>query len=335
MKFIFDLNYFRSNLNELNVKLEKAIDFLNDYLHDVSLMFTETNGICYSALIFIGKTIHSFEMDYKIFTTKNFDLILSKIMFYLFEIRNELKFEILVNPINAEHGKTVDVLRLFVLNYTLYISNQVFRNSEKFCTNFVQNLGLKSYVLFISDEAFIEKNKSVEICDLNEFTINMLDYLALNLTCLRYTCDINRKIWIDLDVINSLLKISRIKESIKLTAFTTLAYILDDSQVENLNELDSILNILFELLIQARMDFIFNTFRRCKVKLEIKGKEFNDASIHCVLKSDKSLAAGLRTLLESLKRFAVNDKIKCEIYFQRDLRGIFRLLLTKGKKNHY
>ena len=69
--------------------------------------------------------------------------------------------------------------------------------------------------------------------------------------------------------------------------------------------------------------------------MEIRGKEFDDGLIHCVIKSDKSTVVGLRALLESLKRFSVNDRIKCEIYFQRDLRSFLKVFLTKGKNKKY
>jgi hypothetical protein len=332
MNFNFDLNYFRSNINELTVTLNQALDFLNDYLHDASILFIETNGLCYSALIFIGKTIRSFEIDFKVFILKNFDAIINKLMFYLYEIRHELKFEIRVNPSNAEHGKTLHVLRMFALSYILFIANQIFRNSEKFCLKFVEKLGLKPYLLFLSDENFIEKCKNVEINDLNNYRINFLDYLTLNLNCLRYTCDTYKQIWVDMDVMNILLKVSPLKETMKITTYTTLAYILTETQVENLKELSSILNIIFEFLMQARADFILNNFKRCKVNMEIRGIEFDNGLIHCVIKSDKSIVVGFRALLESLKRFSVNDRIKCEIYFQRDLKSFFKIFLTKGKK---
>jgi len=334
MNFNFDLNHFRYNKDELTVTLNQALDFLNDYLHDASVMFNETNGFCYSALIFIGKTIRSLEIDYKVFVLKNFDAIINKLMFYLYEIRHELKFEIRVNPSNAEHGKTLHVLRMFALSYILFIANQIFRNSEKFCLKFVENLGLKPYLLFLSDENFIEKCKNVEINALNDYRINLLDYLTSNLNCLRYTCDTYKQIWVDMDVMNILLKVSPLKESIKTTTYITLAYIITETQVENLKELSSILETIFEFLMQARADFILNNFKRRKVNMEIRGKEFDDGLIHCVI-SDKSTVVGFRALLESLKRFSVNDRIKCEIYFQRDLRSFLRVFLTKGKNKKY
>ena len=159
MLFKFDQDYFLNNQLELNVTLHKALDFLKDYMNDASLICTETNGFCYSALIFIGKAIYVCDIDFSIFTVKDFEMVVFKLLIYLYEIRNELKFEIRVNLSNAEFAKDKHEMRLFALSYTLFIANRVSRFSANFCSRFVQIQGLKCYFLFLADKQFMRINK--------------------------------------------------------------------------------------------------------------------------------------------------------------------------------
>ena len=213
-----ELNYFANNKHELNETLGKALEFLRDYLSEAWLICTETNGYCYAALIFIGKAIYLYasDIDFNLFSQKEFEPILHKLILYLYDIRNELKFgEIRVNPSNPDHAKTVHEIRLFILSYTLFIANQIARYSEKFCIKFVQIQGLKGYLLFLADEDFMKKNSNVEINDLFHSKICLLDYFALNVACLRYTCENYGHIWQDLDSVNILLNYAKLKVSVQ------------------------------------------------------------------------------------------------------------------------
>ena len=174
-------------------------------------------------------------------------------------------------------------------------------------------------------------NKNVELSDFYKNKISLAEYVLFNLNCLRYTCDSYGKIWRDLGSIDILRHAAELN---KFTAYNTLAYILNESEVESLPELNSMLDVLADFLMLAKIDFSLNKFKRCKAKLSIKGREFEDGLIHYVIQKQEqgSSMAGMRSLLEALRKLAVNEQIKLEIYFVKNVKSCFHLFLSKGMK---
>ena len=326
LNFKFDLNHLLTKQHEAKERLSKAIDFLNEHLDDPSRVFSQTHS--YHAFIFIGKSLRWLDIDLSVFALKEFDAFMAKLMLHFYLIRNELQFCIEIDQTYAEKASNVHEIRMHIFSYSLYITNQINKSSPEFAHKFVLKQGLKVYVSLLSDVNFIKTNADANIQNMN---IHLLDYIILNVASLRYTYNELKQIWTELDTVNVLLNIVRINKPVHYVLYTTIAYLIDSSQVENLPELHMFVDILACLLVECHTNFRANQFRRWSGKIHFKGKHI-DCQIHCILKGDNlnSGLVGMRNILESVTKLSVNNSIRNEIYFDKCIKSYLNMFLAKG-----
>ena len=328
VSFKFDLSYLEANSDRVSDTINIAVNYLND-LQDPDKVFKHANR--FNALVFIGKSIyHNFDIEYSLFVAKHFEELISRLMLYLYEIHHELDFSIPIDPDNAEVATDLAEKRILLFSYLLYVTNIITRRSKEFCVQFVLKGGLKAYLLFLSDEKFVKKNKDFKLNNLTGFPLDLPNYITLNILNLSIkTCDEHRKIWTDLSAVNILLSIALVQGSSLLNSYWSIVYILDDQQIESLKEIQSIVNLLIRLLIQCNNDFNTNYFDREDRQIDFNGKTL-DCEVH-VVKDVNFVSTSITGLLECLYKLSVNDKLKTDIYSKYDIKNCVKSFLSKGK----
>lgn len=325
---VFDLDFLKKNKLHLKVYLNRVLDYL-DNLEDPSEIFFDSRG--YNAFIFAGKSVVYLgkEIDFTDLLHKNFEKFLSKLLNHFFVINRILNFNVNSDSYYAESDIDLNTKRIHAFGYTLLITNLAAIYSKEFCIKFSLHGGLKAYFQFLKDEHFVLKHKNSKISDLTGTPLDILDYLTLNILSLStITCAEDKNLWIELDAVNTLLKIARFKESSSLDAFITILLVIDDKQIENLNELHVIVQKITLILEQCKKDFESNNFERKPMQILFKSKSF-DYQVHR-MKGPNSIYTSVVLLLDCLSKLAVNDKIKNDLYFKYDVKGCLKSLLKKG-----
>ena len=171
----FDFYKIQNDTEEHEI-LEFAIDYVKNFSADLSKMFTDKNG-CKAFDLITKIIIYSRKNDYEMLESKGFAEFLSNLMDYFFSIRKDLNFD-------NENLNGLNKKRIVVLSDALYLQNVITRSSREFCLRFVSNNGLKTYLAFLSDEEFLQKNKNSSITDLNNNPYDLIDFFTLNLISL-------------------------------------------------------------------------------------------------------------------------------------------------------
>ena len=205
--FVFNLNYLKANLDELNETLSKCLDYLKNFNKQLGKLLTDKKA--YNAFIFISKSLYDLqdEIDMTLFDTSSFEIILAGFFVNFYEIRDELKLNLIIKPHAAEISNDFDEKRIHLFSNLLFVTNKLTFRWKTFGARFVLKDGLKPFFLFMNDDKFLTKNRQAKINDLSCEPIDMIDYFELNVYCLRFTCDEYKEVWLKLDAINVLLKV--------------------------------------------------------------------------------------------------------------------------------
>ena len=323
MTSTFDFNKLK-NGNETNESIiSRCIDYLNKFSNDISKLFKDLNAN--DALQSIVSIIGRYEFNANWTESKGFETFLANLTNYFYQIRNDLNFDTNANIKNVELNKKL----VLTLANMMYMQNLIFRQSKKFCIEFVQKQGLKAYFSFLKDENFISKNKNTLLVDFSDDAFGLLDYLALNLSSLSFkTADDLKDIWSSFDPVKTLLNLAKIKESTLSDSYMALCQILDDKQIESLTEIHSIADLMSNSLKKCSKNFDNN--ERSKRQIIFKGKPI-DCSVQ-VVTSDDNVSTSMIVLLECLYKLSVNDKLKNDIYFRCGMKDCFSTFITKGKQ---
>ena len=256
-------------------KLIDAIEYLNFFVRDEpELIFSSDEA--FLALVFIAKNISAYkeQINFEIFIANNFDETFTRLFMRLYEKRGELNFE------RGDGSRNVQVFA-----YLLFVINDTLLKSIKFCHLFVQNAGLSACLLFLGDEQFITQNLQTKIAafDSDILPARLADILTMIITNLVMTCDAHKHKWFSLRAVEILLRIASLSPSSKFNAYTTIPFILNDEQIESsFNvEINSIIDVLIEMMANARKEFDRGDFNRLSFQIVLKDRA-QHFSIHFV-----------------------------------------------------
>jgi len=305
-------------------KLIDAIEYLNCFVKDEpERIFSSDDNEAFLALVFIAKNIsvHKEQINFEIFLSNNFDATFTRLLMRLYEKRGELDFE------RGEASRR----HVQVFTYLLFVINDTLLKSIKFCHLFVQNGGLSVCLLFLGDEQFITRNLQTKIAAFAPeiSPARLADILTMIITNLVMTCDTYKSKWSNLRAVEILLRIALLSPSSKFNVYTTIPFILNDEQIEFNNvEINSIIDVLVEMMANARREFDRGDFNRLSFQIVLKDRAQN-FSIHFVRRNNGT-EISLDYLLDCLFKLAVNDKVKEEIYFRGDMGKCLKTILERG-----
>ena len=323
---MFELNSIQNKTDTVEGLIVKAIDYLNKYSTDIPKLFTDSNGC--DAHLCLVQIISHYEINFQTFVAKGFEVFLSNLMLYFYEIRNDLNLE--KNNNIKKSDLEFNKKRVLILANSLYMKNLIFRRSKQFCIEFVHKQGLKPYISFLKDQKFMQKYRDTQIVDFSNDPYGFLDYVVLNLSSLSLkTADELKQEWNDLDSVNTFLNVVKVKESLLSDAYMAIAYILDDKQIESLTEIHLIADLLSLSLKTCATNFVNNIFKRAKRQVTFKGKPI-DCQVQVYTSAD-NVDTSIIVLMESLYRLSVNDRLKNDIYFKNEMKNCFESFLIKGR----
>jgi hypothetical protein len=307
-------------------KLIDAIEYLNCFVKDEpERIFSSGDHEAFLALVFIAKNISVYkeQINFEIFLSNNFDATFTRLLMRLYEKRDELDFEA-----SRRHVQ--------VFTYLLFVINDTLLKSIKFCHRFVQNGGFSACLLFLGDEQFITRNLHTKIAafapDISP--ARLADILTMIITNLVMTCDTYKSKWSNLRAVEILLRIALLSPSSKFNVYTTIPFILNDEHIESSSsfesnvEINAIIDVLVEMMANARKEFDRGDFNRLSFQIVLKDRAQN-FSIHFVRRNNGT-EISLDYLLDCLFKLAVNDKVKEEIYFRGDMGKCLKTILERG-----
>ena len=319
-------NVDESKTNEIDNKLAKAIEYLCYYFDEPSNTFNDVT--CFNAFVYVVKAAHHLELNYDLFLCDNFENYISNLYSYFYTIRNTLNLNVKIDPHNAENLKDLNQKHVTLLGYLLYLTMILVSRNKKFCIKFLNN-GLKIFMTCLNDDEFLVKNKHSKVIDLTENPFGLLDYIVLNLAHLSMkTSDEYKQIWSKLDSVNVLLKVSNFKETTLFMAYTIIAHIATDDQINNLAEIHSITDTITKLLLRCRNDFRYDKFDRWKKQINLNGCNL-ECDVHTI-KDENLVTTSMVSLLQGVYKLACNEKMKNDLYFRRYISSCLKAFLKKG-----
>ena len=129
---------------------------------------------------------------------------------------------------------------------------------------------------------------------------------------------------------NILLRTCKLKESTRFDVHYILAFLLDDRQIEQNVEIESIVETILAHLLKAKHDLDNGNLNMYSIQTELKGKTLS-LLIHHVTRAD-GLNTSIKELLECLHKLSVSEKIKTDLYFNPTAKICFQTFLEKGKQ---
>ena len=322
-----------STPNEFTFEISKATNYLKQFTQDQPDRILKDKK-SYSSLILIGKTLydHSENVDFEVFIKNSFDQVILNYWKEIFKIRMNIDFKTKIDWRNAETAIEKNEILVQTFNFLFFITTQILIRSVGLCFLFVQNDGLRLCLELLNDKAFIIKNKDVKVgiqsnpLDITEYiSALIIQHLVVN------TCDELKHVWTSLNAAEVLFEIAKVNSTNRLNSYFSLAYLLDDKQIEKLaeeNEMKLILNSFIKLIIKASESFKKNDFRRIIKEVNFKGKPIK-CDIHYIERED-GIWNSVTGILNCLYQLAVNDKIKFVIYSEENFKNYFKIFLEKG-----
>ena len=316
--------------------LHQALDYLAsfDYVNNIA-NFVDTNQV-YHAIYYIGRKLNLthllHKIDFNIFLEKKCDQILGHILSYLYKINQKLDFKkvgkiaSLTEPIKRPNSNEKSCS---IFCYSFFIINKIIARSILFNLKFQSSLGLKSIFQFLNDEQFVLKNLKITQNVFESGEMSILDDIVLNVLLMSKNSDEFKTIWIDeLNAVNILLKLAKIKPHGLDDIFLTVINIADDKQIETLNEIKVIALTLIEQFNICVADFTSESLVRKKRQV-VEDFNIKIVEVHCIKYKAESIVSMI-SIFDSLYRLAINDKTRLDLYFEYNLKTNLKCILFMG-----
>ena len=217
-----------------------------------------------------------------------------------------------------------DIKRTTIFIYLLFGIGWYTENSMKFCISFSKNGGLKYWLKLLKDKNFVMKNQDAEVQNINP--INVMITTIYNLS---RSFEEDTKLWVDLDTINVLLKMSEVKETFRNNAYSSIINIADDKQLETLPEMKSVKLFIVDRLDNIAKDFEWDKLVREPIQMSIKGKIVKCQN-HLYYESVQNLLFNTILQFKLLYKLSINKKIGTELYFENNLMKHLKTILLNG-----
>jgi hypothetical protein len=314
--FIYTHNNWEENVN---VKLPEALHYLNSQhtSPDKSAEWLFKDDIAFNAYLFAGKTIANENqyIDMEVFDTTGFDKLVANSLLHFATARENLNFTVQTTDFKtAEHASELDDRKLIIFKMTLFIINQLTTYSASFGINepHTDPTGLNAHLLFLNDDHFITKNIDTNIVLWNK-TLSLLDYLVMNIASISKFCVENKQTWVELNAVETLLKIAQIKPSARFDAYSSIVNVASDEQIENFEAIQSFKQMLLERLKRFEQEFLSGEVRRAQRQIYE-----NNSRIRCeviTIYEENRTVISLFTVVKGLYKLAINDQMRKDIYF--------------------
>ena len=163
---------------------------------------------------------------------------------------------------------------------------------------------------FLADEKLVKKDSNSDIVCL----------LALNLAnIVNQTVYEYKQIWEDLNSFDIFLKIATLKQSNILPAYSAIASLVDDTQIECRKDIDFVCEFLCDLLKKWQEEFHKDGIQRSKRQYLFEGKPV-EIEI-CEVTDENNVTWGIKEILNNLYKLSISQKLKESIYFKNGIKN--------------
>jgi cell division FtsZ-interacting protein ZapD len=324
-KFVF-MTYYSLTDDKFKEILIEAIDRLNN-LENVIKVFDDQNSFNAACFVCLTAAYKSKKEIYECFDSKNCADLIKNFFEYFNTIQNEIIFENNVIFNNPHNLKNIEQKRASLFCMLQYAINIYMMNSINFCIKFSKNGGLNSSLKFLSDDIFLQKNLKINVQFLSRSS-NVIEFNVLNITALSKACEEEKKVWIELDAINILLKTSKIDQSLKSDSYSGIINIADDKQLETLPEMKEVKISIIQRLEKIASDFENGVLDRKTRQMNLKGDTIN-CQVHSI-KVENGSFTSLIFILKLLYKLSINEKMRNELYYENNLLKHLKSILLKA-----
>lgn len=309
-------------------KLGPAIDYLKSL--DLSQLLNDHKAF---EAIFLWSKTHGYntnDMSKYIETGKNAEIIGSLIGNILDEVSQHLN-EIDFNDIYIELNDQKKVLPrnhliMSLLTYLLYTVNLSLSASVVFNLNFTASNGLKACLRFLNpNDGILEKTLDATLKDFSLTNLNIVKYVLLDINAMSRNYEENATKWNELDALNILLNVAKMKSDAQFDAYVAISNIANDKQIESLNEVYTIVDLLVDMLKRGAADLNFGNFTRSSRQIIDQNRKPVYVEFLIVIRKD-GIKSSIQTPLMALYRLAVNDALRSSIYFGSNIKNDIKVI---------
>jgi hypothetical protein len=330
--FFFDYKY--QNESNGSKILPLAVEYLTQNLlfkEDITTFFTDKTAI--DAYLFIAKLIayESNKFDYTPFEANQFEIFVSQIMCHFSEKRNELHITQQKNELSSslkseQFFDDSTEVKLIALKCTLFMTNIIPSHSVLFATKFPKAGGLKTYLDFLQDDAFVTANLNTKLMMWDKKETLIIEYFILNISSLSKHCEDYKQKWIVLNTVDVLLKMSKLNANFKYLCYTGITNVADDAQIEHLEEIQDFADMQVEFLRK-----LHNTVLATAYKRDVRQIFDNNVRYDCEMLSlnlPNNISTSIYNILQGLYKLSINQKMKEDLFFK--VKDYLKTFLAKG-----
>jgi hypothetical protein len=326
-------SYFNyENGENLSTKLEKAVQDLEKRT-DIEQFFTDDTAK--SAFLYIGKLVafKTTNINYEQFEKHNFHLFIGELMSYLFTKRHELDFKTsqiieLSSAASLSGLGNTSQTKIAAFKVGTYVTNLIASNSVHFARNIQLTGALKAYLDFLNDDQFVKANLNVDLNMWGMGKNNIIEYLVLNLGAFSRVNEEVKQKWIKLDAVNILIKTAKIKEEATYSSYTAITNTADDTQIEQLEEVQIYLKMNVDRLKLFHDGLLDGSLKRSHRQVFENNIKYNVETLSVIFPNNTSTSVNV--VINSLYRLAINQKKRDDIYFTHATKQHLHLFLVKG-----
>ena len=307
-----------ANFADGNEKISECIDYLSN-LKEPSIIVNDVQAYAKVAYLNMICQVRSYFdlIDWNMFADKRSYELFAEIIYYLYEIKDELEFA----NVQATH-------KSILLVHLVKLVNSIVSKSLNFGAKFNSSRGLDAFFLVLKDDELVTRIR-VEHSD----TINTI---CANLNWLSRVSEDTLKKWRSLDAVPILLDMLR-KDSTKasISVSQTVINIASDEELDNMPEIELPIRQHMTLLETCAQDFEQDHFNREFKEFMADDNTIAKYKVHlintcAVLKLAQAQYLTLTSILLVFYRLSINETIKLDLYFNHKIVALLKVILAKA-----
>ena len=308
-------------------KLEEYIDILNEYKDSIDMINDlktfETLKLCDSFVYSKEQKMNFVNLVLR----KNFHQTLAKLFCYIESIKSTLNFDECrgISKIwNDRESLNLTEKCVLILIHLDRMFNKFFLLSIEIRRFFAKinpannKTYLSSFISFIDDINFI--NNLIKCYPRFDGFINSIQNLSTN-------ADECKSVWQELNSVNVLLKFAANNQKFSIETYAIIAYVASDEDLEKMTIISDIITKFTNLVVKCVSDT--NKERYDQEFKDVDDQENKLFSVSCISLGN-GFGLSIDVLLLSLYYFAINEKLKLDIYNKENIKESLKKIIYTG-----
>jgi hypothetical protein len=184
---------------------------------------------------------------------------------------------------------------------------------------------------FLDDEEFTKKNTDSELKMWDDIGYSLLEYLVLNLSALasRNSADEKQR-YVELKTAEIMRKVLLVKPSTQMDCYTCLVNMSNDSQIEEMPEIQDFADLLGERMVSYSEIFVSGELKRQTREIFENGKQVKAEFTNFT--ESNNTTSSIFLLFTGFYKLSINSSMKTRIYFNLNAKELFKIFLEKGNE---